>query len=230
MREDVMREDVMREGHEAMGGAQVVSHPGFSRMFEWVASSKAGKRGLEELRRETAGRADGVILEVGAGGGYNFAYYDPTLAQRVEAVEPDATMLGYARGRVEAAPVPVTLTQASAEALPFAPDSFDTVVATLVFCSVGDPQRGLGEIRRVLKPGGRLLLAEHVRSRHGTLAGVQSAMVPLTARVSGNCHWNRDTERAVREAGFVAVRVRQMSGGLHPIILLAARKAGEAQG
>ena len=209
----------------ASGAGPQVDHPGFSRLFEWLASGSVGRRTFDMLRRETAGRADGVTLEVGAGGGYNFAYYDPTLVERVEAIEPDATMLAYARGRAEQARVPITLTQAPAEALPFADGVFDSAVVTMVFCSVVDPQRGLSELLRTLRPGGRLLMAEHVRASNGALVGVQSAMVPLTTRLTGNCHWNRDTESAVRQVGFADVRVRHLAGGLHPIILLEARKA-----
>jgi ubiquinone/menaquinone biosynthesis C-methylase UbiE len=208
---------------EALGGPKV-DHPGFSRLFEWLAGGGLGRRSFEALRRKTAGRASGITLEVGAGGGYNFAYYDPTQVERVEAVEPDATMLTYARDRAARAQVPITLTQAPAEALPFADGTFDSAVVTLVFCSVVDPQRGLSELLRVLKPGGRLLMAEHVRAANGALVAVQSAMVPLTTRFSGNCHWNRDTESVVRQAGFAEVQARALAGGLHPIILLEARK------
>lgn len=210
---------------EAVGGSGPrVDHPGFSRLFEWLAGGGLGRRSFEALRRKTAGRASGVTLEVGAGGGYNFAYYDPRQVERVEAVEPDATMLTYARDRAARARVPITLTQAPAEALPFADGTFDSAVVTMVFCSVVDPQQGLRELVRVLKPGGRLFMAEHVRAANGALVAVQSAMVPLTTRFTGNCHWNRDTESAVRQAGFAEVQARSLAGGLHPIILLEARK------
>ncbi len=209
----------------AQDAGPLVHHPGFSHLFEWLASGAMGRSAFEKLRRATAGQARGVILEVGAGGGYNFAYYDPALAERVEAVEPDATMLTYARRRAAQARVPITLTQAPAEALPFADGAFDTAVVTLVFCSVVDPERGMRELLRVLKPGGLLLMAEHVRAANGGLAAIQSAMVPLTTRFSGNCHWNRDTASVVQQAGFAETRVHRVAGGLHPIILVEARKA-----
>jgi SAM-dependent methyltransferase len=120
--------------------------------------------------------------------------------------------------RLATAPVPITLTQAPVEALPFSDALFDSVVATLVFSSVADPARGFHEIKRVLKPGGTLLLLEHVRAD----ARIQDALVPLTTRLSSNCHWNRDTERTVRDTGFQITRLRQLGGGLQPIIVLQA--------
>ena len=87
-------------------------------------------------------RASGVVVEVGAGTGLNFAWYKPAQVERVEAVEPDNAMLEYARANLSRAAVPITLTQASVEALPWADATFDSAVATLVFCSVSDPVQG----------------------------------------------------------------------------------------
>jgi len=179
---------------------------------------------MEPLRRETIGQARDVVLEVGAGSGLNFALYAPGQVERVEAIEPDATMLRYAEPRRRDAPVPITLTQAPAEALPFADATFDSAVATLVFCSVGDPARSLGEIKRVLKPGGALLLFEHVRAEGAIAARIQDMATPITTRLTGGCHWNRDTARAVAEAGFQITSVRRESGGLQPEIILHATR------
>ncbi len=202
-----------------------IDHPGFSRLFDWLASSRMGRSAFDGLRRKTAGAAEGLVLEVGAGAGHNFAFYDPSRVTSVQAVEPDATMLAYAHKRAELTSIPISLTQAPSESLPFPDNSFDTAVVTMVFCSVSDPQRGLREIMRVLKPGGRLLMAEHVRSGNGALAGIQTAMVPLTVTFTGNCHWNRDTAATVQASGFAEIRVESKAGGLHPIILVEARKA-----
>jgi ubiquinone/menaquinone biosynthesis C-methylase UbiE len=213
-----------------------VNYPRFARMFSEMSNSEEGRKTFEQLRRETAGRARGVTLEVGAGGGPNFAYYDPALIERVEATEPDANMLRYAREQAARARVPITLTQAPAEALPFADDSFDTAVVTLVFCSVADPARSMRELARTLKPGGRLLIAEHVRSERGPLAAIQSAVVPITRRAAANCHWNRDTASVVRQSGLAEVSVRRLhyprtwysalEDELLPVLLIEARKPG----
>jgi ubiquinone/menaquinone biosynthesis C-methylase UbiE len=199
-----------------------VHHPLFSWFFNWTTSKGAGRRYMETYRLEIVGQARGVVLEVGAGSGLNFALYPPGQVERVEAIEPDATMRRYAEPRRIAAPVPITLTAAPAEALPFTDETFDSAVATLVFCSVSDPMRSLAEIRRVLKPGGALLLYEHVRAQGAIAARVQDLMTPFTTRLAGGCHWNRNTSGAVVQAGFQITNLRRIPGGLHPQIVLYA--------
>jgi glutaredoxin-like protein len=216
---DTMSNDV-RLSHDA----KETSSPRFAAFYNWMMGRPLVRRMFDPLRRETAGQAHGIVLEVGAGGGQNFSFYDPTRVERVEAVEPDEAMLVKARRSLAAAPVPITLTRAPVEALPFPDASFDSAVITLVFCSVRDPGRGLREIWRVLKPGGTLLLLEHVRAQGKIAAGVQDALVPLTTRCMGNCHWNRDTRATVLETGFLATQVRQLSGGLQPMLLLQATR------
>lgn len=205
--------------------ARAVTYPIFAALYERMARGRAMRSFMDPLRAGTAGQASGVVLEVGAGTGLNFGLYVPGQVERVEATEPSAGMLRYARTRLATARVPVTLTQAPAEALPFPEAMFDSAVATLVFCSVSDPVRGLREILRVLKPGGTLLLAEHVRAERAVLARVQDALVPLTTRLSGNCHWNRDTVSAVARVGFQVEHVRHEGGGLHPMVVLRATKS-----
>jgi SAM-dependent methyltransferase len=178
------------------------------------------------LRQDTAGRASGVVLEVGAGNGLNFPYYDPARVERVEATEPDATMLRYARNHLKHAHVPVHLTQAAAENLPFADATFDSAVVTLVFCSVDDPLRGFREIMRVLKPGGTLYLLEHVRSRNAFLAGVQNSMTPISRAVNVNCSWNRNTARTLSAAGCDITSRRDFYVLLIPMLLVEATPGG----
>ena len=202
-----------------------IAYPRFARAYNWLMGQPLVRRGFDPARRELVGQAHGLVLEVGAGGGQNFPLYDPTRVLRVEAVEPDETMLEAARRRLEAAPVPITLVQVAVEALPFPDAAFDSAVGALVFCSVADPEQGLREIRRVLKPGGRLLLLEHVRASGALAAWVQDALVPLTTRFLGNDHWNRETVQHVRAAGFQVIQVRPISGGLVPLLLLEATRS-----
>jgi len=152
--------------------------------------------GFRSWRKQLVAGARGRVLDVGCGTGRNLPLY----AAGTEVVGCDlrVELLLAARRRVPDRP----LVLASAEALPFADRSFDTVVSGLVFCSVGEPRRGLAELRRVLAPAGRLRMLEHVRSRRPVFARWQDLIQPAWTFVSGGCHPNRDTERAVRDAGF----------------------------
>ena len=201
---------------------KLTSHKVFARYYELFSRGLSESSFMDPLRRESVGQAKGVVLEIGVGTGLNLPYYKPEQVERVEAIEPDEVMLRYARERLKMARVPVTLTRAAVESLPFANGSFDSVVATLVFCSVSNPQRGFQEVMRVLKPGGTLLLVEHVRSGQAFLARVQDAIVPLTKLLSGNCHWNRDTARTVVDTGFHITFERKIHSLLMPMIMLQA--------
>jgi ubiquinone/menaquinone biosynthesis C-methylase UbiE len=203
----------------------ITNHSIFAAMYERLSSKGAEHRFMEPLRMEMIGQAHGVVLEVGAGTGLNFPIYDPERVERVEAVEPDSAMLRYARERVKSARVPITLPQAPAESLPFAGETFDSAVATLVFCSVTDPMMGLSEIRRVLKPGGVLLLIEHVRAQGTFAQRLQNMITPITKRVVGNCHWNRDTERSVINADFEIESRRDAGGSVQRIVVVRATRA-----
>jgi ubiquinone/menaquinone biosynthesis C-methylase UbiE len=204
--------------------ATTTNHSIFAAMYERLSRGGAERSFMEPLRKEIIGRAKGVVLEIGAGNGLNFAFYNPEQVERVEAVEPDSAMLRYARERLNTARVPITLSQAPVEALPFADETFDSAVATLVFCSVTDPMRGLSEIRRVLKPGGTLLLIEHVRAEGAFAKRLQDIITPVTKRMAGNCHWNRDTARVVINADFQIEDKRDISGRIPPMIVLRARR------
>ncbi len=145
----------------------------------------------------TGGVAGGRVLDIGCGTGRNLALFGKGV--RAIGVDPCPQSLRQARRRAPGVP----LVRARAEALPFRDGAFDTVVSGLAFCSVGDVPRGLGEVRRVLKPGGALRMLEHVRSRRPLAAWVQARTQPAWTWFTGGCHPNRDTEAAVAAAGFV---------------------------
>jgi ubiquinone/menaquinone biosynthesis C-methylase UbiE len=212
----------MENETRASAGVREISYPRFAAFYNRMMGQPLVRRMFDPLRREIVGQAHGIVLEVGAGGGQNFPFYGPACVERVEAVEPDEAMLVEARRTLSAAPVPITLTRAQVETLPFPDAQFDSVVATLVFCSVDDPERGLREVWRVLKPGGTLLLLEHVRARARMVAWLQDVLVPVTTRCMGHCHWNRDTLQTALHTGFQTTEVRQLSGGLQPMLLVQA--------
>lgn len=142
----------------------------------------------------------GQVIEIGAGTGANLPYF--RRAARVVAAEPDRAMRRRLAARLAAARVPVEVTDDAAGSLHYADASFDAVVCTLVLCTVADLGRALAEIRRVLKPGGRLVVLEHVRGR-GALARWQDRVTPLWSRLAAGCEPNRDIATAIENAGFV---------------------------
>lgn len=152
--------------------------------------------GFARWRRWLATGARGTVLEVGTGTGRNLPHYDHP--RRVVALELDIGMLPRARRRAPQ----VRFVVGSAEDLPFRDRAFDTAVSALVFCSVGRPERGLREVRRVLRADGTLRMMEHVRSEVGLVAWLQDRLQPAWTAVSGGCHPNRATEETVRCAGF----------------------------
>jgi ubiquinone/menaquinone biosynthesis C-methylase UbiE len=153
--------------------------------------------GLARWRRWLVEGARGRTLDLGCGTGRNLPLYPPEA--RVVGLDPVRPVLGRARRRAPGVP----LVRGSAEALPFRSGVFDTVVSGLVFCSVPDPARGLAEVRRVLRPGGRLRMLEHVRSTRSWKGRVQDAVQPCWTWLMGGCRPNRETERTVEAAGFV---------------------------
>jgi ubiquinone/menaquinone biosynthesis C-methylase UbiE len=142
---------------------------------------------------------EGEVLEIGSGTGASLRYYER--AARVVALEPDESMARRLPARVAEAQVPVEIVSAGAESLPFPDESFDAAVSAFVLCSVEDPAAVLGEIRRVLKPTGKLVLLEHVRGEDLT-ARWQHRLTPLHRKLAGNCHLDRDTKTTVAAAGF----------------------------
>lgn len=159
------------------------------------------RRGAEKHRRRLVAPAAGVVLEIGAGYGATFGHY-PEVVTGVLALEPDLRLRRLAEAAAVRAPRPVTLVGGVAERLPVQDASVDTVVVSLVLCSVADQAAALGEIRRVLRPGGALLYYEHVRSAAAPIAAIEDLLTPAWALLAGGCHPNRDTEHAIRAAGL----------------------------
>jgi len=158
------------------------------------------------------GAARGRTLELGVGTGLNLPLY--RAANSVAAIDPDGASLRRAWSRRDGNGESITLYQARAEELPFADESFDAVVGTLTFCTIGDPARALAEARRVLKTGGALRLVEHVRADNRLIAGAQDMATPLWKEIAGGCHLNRDTRAAVERADFRIRAVHRHIGGL----------------
>ena len=160
----------------------------------------AERFGLGGWRQHLVGQARGRILDLGCGTGRNLRLFDP--ASQVIGLELDLGLLAAARRRAPDR----SLVVGRAEDLPFRSASFDTVVSSLVFCSVADPMRGLEETARILDPHGQLRMLEHVRSNYRILGWFQDSIQPAWTWLAGGCHLNRRTEATVEEAGFVIER------------------------
>jgi ubiquinone/menaquinone biosynthesis C-methylase UbiE len=148
--------------------------------------------GLGPMRAELLAEAGGRTLELGAGTGINLDLY-PATVEELTLLEPDPHMAKRLRERLSNSPRPATIVEAPAERLPFDDGSFDTAVSTLVLCTVPDPVASIAELERVLRPGGRLLFIEHVRSRNSTLAAWQDRLEKPWRFLGDGCHCNRDT-------------------------------------
>ena len=168
--------------------------------------------GVRRWREWAVRSARGRVLELGVGTGLNLPHY--RAAASIAAVDPDGASLRRAWARRNGRGESITLYQARAEELPFADESFDSVVGTLTFCTIGDPARALGEARRVLKSGGAFRLVEHVRVENRFIAGAQDWITPVWKKFAGGCHLNRDTRAAVERAGFRVRVVHRHIGGL----------------
>ncbi len=161
------------------------------------------------LRRDVIPLAHGQVFELGCGGGINQPLYDRSRVTSFAGLDPSPKLLDYAREAAAAKGWQADIRQGFGEALPFADDSFDTVVCTFTLCSVHDQARTLAELRRVLKPGGAFLYAEHGRSPVAAMARRQERIDPLWKRVFGNCHLSRPVTSAIDQAGFHATPVGQ---------------------
>jgi ubiquinone/menaquinone biosynthesis C-methylase UbiE len=167
---------------------------GFGRWREWLAHGARGR-----------------TLDLGCGTGRNLPLIPP--GSVVVALDPSPEALARARRRAPSVP----LVRARAEALPFRNGAFDTVLSGLVFCSVGEPTRGLAEVRRVLRPDGQLRMLEHVRALTPWRARVQDALQPAWTWFTGGCHPNRDTEATIAHAGF-RVAERRAEGTMRRLL------------
>ncbi len=172
--------------------------------FLWLAE----KRGTAARRQELLARAEGAVLEIGAGTGHNLPHYPAGLDQLVLA-EPGARM--SAQIDIDGGPnaVATRLERAPAESLPFADDSFDSVVSTFVLCTVSDPERAVAEVARVLRPGGRLLFLEHVRAEPGWRQALQRASARPWAAFADGCRCDRPTLETIE----AQMRVESVESG-----------------
>jgi ubiquinone/menaquinone biosynthesis C-methylase UbiE len=158
-------------------------------------------RRLVALRQRVAGEAFGRVLEIGIGSGLNLPFYGRGV-EHLTGVDPSAALLAKASRRAQWVGFPVRLLEGSAEQLPLASASIDTVVSSWTLCSIPQVEAALAEIARVLRPGGRFWFVEHGLAPEPRVAQIQHALTPFWRRIAGSCHLNRPIARLLQQAGF----------------------------
>jgi ubiquinone/menaquinone biosynthesis C-methylase UbiE len=158
-------------------------------------------RELVPHRQRVARAAEGRVLEIGIGSGLNLPFYGPGVRELI-GIDPSPVLLAMANARGRDAPFPVELLEGRSEQLPLEDGSVDVAVATWTMCSIGDPLQALHEVRRVLRPGGRLIFVEHGRAPDAGVMKWQDRLNPVWKRIAGGCHLNRKIDDLVLAAGF----------------------------
>jgi ubiquinone/menaquinone biosynthesis C-methylase UbiE len=186
--------------------------------FLWFAE----RIGMQSRRRRLLSAAHGRVLEIGAGTGLNLSHY-PDAGDELVLTEPSESMAARLDTRLSKLGRSAHILAAPAEALPFEDGSFDTVVSTLVLCTVTDPEAALTEVRRVLRPGGRLLFCEHVRSDSPRLASWQDRLADAWAALADGCRCNRETLATISSYLEISkverARWRGMPHLVHPLVI-----------
>ena len=159
-------------------------------------------RAIERKRQRIVPQAAGVVVEIGFGSALNLPHYDPQRVRHVIGLDPVAEMVGMGESRHADAPVSLEIISASAADMPLETASADTVLLTFTACTIPDIEPAMAEMRRVLKPGGRLLFCEHGRAPDPRVARWQDRLNPMWQRLAGGCHLNRDTEALLLGSGF----------------------------
>jgi len=164
------------------------------------------QRNLAAYRNRVVPAAEGRVLEIGIGSGLNLPFYTQK-AKLVIGLDPSPKLLSKARRAAHPVSSLVEFVEGSAEAIPLEDGSVDTVVTTWTLCSIPDAPRSLREMRRVLKPGGRLLFVEHGRAPDPSVRWWQDRLTPVWKRVGGGCHLNRAIGTLIEGAGFQFDRI-----------------------
>jgi len=175
----------------------------------YVVHAGCSARAFSRMRQRMVPLAQGVVVEVGFGSGLNLPYYDAGKVKRLIGIDPDATMLALANRQNGAVPFVLECLQAGAENMPLADGSVDTVVIAYALCTIPEPQAALAEIRRVLKPDGRLVFLEHGQAASGWHRRLQERLNRVWGVLAGGCNLNRDPVRLMWHAGFEIREARQ---------------------
>ncbi len=184
-----------------------------NRILPTFINLACGNKLFGQKRARLVTMAKGVVLDVGAGSGHNFPYFDPTRVEKVFALEPSAGMRSLARKREAAAAYPIEWLDLPGEQIPLPDASVDTAVLTFTLCTIPDWAAALAQIKRVLKPDGKLLFCEHGLAPDTDVQRRQQQWNGIWKKCAGGCHLNRPVADYLRQAGFT---IRQLDSGYLP--------------
>ncbi len=187
-------------------------------ILPFVIDLACGVKPVRRQREKVVPLAHGRVLEVGMGSGLNMPYYDKTRVAAIVGLDPSPGMRRRAEQRIAQAGLAVEFVGLSAEKIPLPDAAFDSVLITYTLCSIPDPVAALEEMRRVLKPDGRLIYCEHGRAPDESVRRWQDRLTPLWRRIGGGCHLNRDIPALLAAGGFACNDVQTMYlPGLRPM-------------
>ncbi len=175
-----------------------------------LVTCACGTKPILKQREKVVPQARGRVLEIGMGAGHNLPYYRAEQIERIVGIDPCSTSWALAQPRATSLGVPLEFIEGSAESIPLPDEEFDTVLMTYSLCTIPDAQAALQEIRRVLKPGGRLVFCEHGEAPDASVARWQQRVNPLWRKLLGGCNLNRPITRWISDAGFAISALDQM--------------------
>ncbi|WP_318503339.1 class I SAM-dependent methyltransferase [Bacillus sp. T3] len=193
----------------------------FARWYDFFMSPLEQSK-FKKVRIELLASAHGRVLELGSGTGINFPLYRGV--DHVMAIEPSQHMIDRSQEKHKQAVVPIEIVKASAEQLPFDDNTFDTVVATLVFCTIPNMKQAIEEMKRVCKPEGEILLFEHVKMENKALSTLQNMLTPAWKKICDGCCLNRETLNTFRAHGMSIEKIEKFYKDLFIIAKLRNSK------
>ncbi len=170
---------------------------------------------LKQHRIDVVSELSGTGLEIGFGSGLNLPYYKNV--NKLYALDPSEGLLEIARNNISVVSFPVEHLQDSAEHIPLPDNSLDFVISTWTLCSIPHPETALKEVFRILRPGGKFSFVEHGKSSKTFISKVQNFLTPLSKRLAGGCHMNRDIEILILDSGFEMLKLLKFSQGSKPL-------------
>ncbi len=179
-------------------------------ILPYLLDFACGMKAVGRQREKVVPLAEGRVLEVGIGTGLNMQYYDKSRVGKIIGLDPAIQLHRLALKRIDRAGLEVELVGLSAESIPFADASFDSVMITYTLCSIRDPVAALKEMRRVLAPGGKLIFCEHGRAPDESVRRWQKRLQPHWKKIAGGCHLDRNVPLLLNESGFLCEHIQTM--------------------